>query len=333
MGPLIGKTLEYKEYVIPVMPGLLENMDYLILLVDLLVPHFDKIAPHSKILFENFKILIPHVDKVAAHADALMPFLEKEGWEVVLPHVNHLACHIDRLAPHAQYLLDDNVYEKLLDRIPVFAPYIGNLVPVVDELAPLLPELVPYMDLIPISVQKEFIKSKSACRTLPAMVKAIPGLGRKLKKQNSVVVASAPHYPMPTTIGFTVKNTEKLVAGNDIVVFYRVMLDSGGSKLIRYSTLRGFHKRLCTIVADRSRLSENKVFENITMPKFPKKSVMGRSLSEREIEKRRQGLDLYLKQLADIPLLLNLPIYQTFIQSFVVSSMIPGEYYKKVQEL
>ena len=334
MGPLIGKTVKYQEYILPVVPGLLENIDYLVLLVDLLIPHFDKIAPHSEKLFAHFKILIPHVPKVAAHADALMPFLEKEGWDTVLPYVDHIAPYIDELAPHAEYLLDDEVYDKLIDRIPVFAPYIGNLVPVVDKLAPLLPVLVPYIDAIPLSVQREFLKSKSACRTLPAMVKVIPGLRTDLNRTTSSSSIPTSHYPMPKSIVFKINATEKVAVGNEVVVFYRIFLNSGGSRTLRYSSLRTLHKRLEKSIRARNIEWPQKYrMAKLNLPKFPPKTNLGRRLSSQGIEKRRLELEEYLRGLANMPQLLELPIYHTFVQAFVVSSMIPPEYFKRIEEL
>lgn len=151
-----------KEYIVPLMPKLMPDLELMLDAAPVLAPVMPRIAP-------SLGKMLPYVRQLLPYADALVPIVEVDGWEALNDHMNVLAPCIDKVAPYTKDLAP--YLPRMAPYMPILTKHIDNLIASMDETILVLDRMMPLLPLLPAADQAGLLDQPMAFKALPQLLK------------------------------------------------------------------------------------------------------------------------------------------------------------------
>jgi len=182
IGPFIPICMQpgVKEYMLPLMPDMMPNIEILLAKADVMAPVMKELAPQMSKILPYAPVLVPH-------AEQLVCIVKIDGWEVLADYLDVLSPRIDRLAPHTERMAP--YMKEMLPYLPILMKHVDNLVDALDETVDVLDKLMPLLPLLPAADQAGVLSQKMAFRALPKVLRRSP-LSNELAGRAALSAAS-----------------------------------------------------------------------------------------------------------------------------------------------
>lgn len=171
------------------------------------------------------------------------------------------------------------------------------------------------------------LSSKVLCQQFAKAVKFLPAKSNKYTSYDTLDKTLV--YPVPKDIKFriTVDAQRCVQQGTGVCTwFYKVELLDGGYNFMRYSVLKGYHKRLKESVkrASKEIATTNLISLEKKFPKFPTKFKFRQNMNKEQATLRAKELENYFNYLVSYNEgnILKFPEIKLFICNLCVSSLI-----------
>ncbi|GBG32021.1 Hypothetical Protein FCC1311_082462 [Hondaea fermentalgiana] len=151
-----------KEYVIPLMPKLMPDLEVMLDAAPTLAPVMPRIAP-------SLDKILPYAKQLLPYSDALVCIVEVDGWEKLNDYMNVLAPCIDKVAPYTKDLAP--YLPQMAPYMPILTKHIDNLTASMDETVTVLDRLMPLLPLLPAADQAGLLNQRLAFKALPKVLK------------------------------------------------------------------------------------------------------------------------------------------------------------------
>mmetsp|Transcript_3163 Transcript_3163/g.6005 ORF Transcript_3163/g.6005 Transcript_3163/m.6005 type:complete len:380 (+) Transcript_3163:293-1432(+) len=167
IGPFIPVCMQKgcKEYLLPIMPLMMDDLEAMLPHLDVLAPVLPKMAPHMIDVLPYTKEMLPYIEQ-------LLPILEVDVWYKVNPYLGVIVPHISKVAPHSKVMAKH--LPAMVPFLPILAKHMDKLMDQFDETIEVMDDVIPLLPLLPAADKAGLLDQKIAFSALPHLVGFVP---------------------------------------------------------------------------------------------------------------------------------------------------------------